>query len=176
MKSCLLGSSTEITALKFLVLKICLHICSSSDLDPFLSAIWRGDAKALQDLINFKSKNLDEPNKDGWLPLHESAYYGHVECLKILLKGDEWIHFLMSSPESHSQKSQLYSISPTAKPDTINKQTNKSQTPLILAVNHKRVSGVKHLLEEGADPNLANYQWETPLYKGTHFSMISLNN
>ncbi|KAF4099540.1 ankyrin repeat and SOCS box protein 2 [Onychostoma macrolepis] len=109
-----------------------------NDLDPFLSAIWRGDAKALRDLIHFKPKNLDEPNKEGWLPLHESAYYGHVDCIKILLK---------------------------AKPDSINKQTNKSQTPLMLAVNHKHVSGVKHLLEEGADPNLANHQLETPLYK-----------
>uniref|UniRef100_A0A8C2GWX7 Ankyrin repeat and SOCS box containing 2a, tandem duplicate 1 n=1 Tax=Cyprinus carpio TaxID=7962 RepID=A0A8C2GWX7_CYPCA len=109
-----------------------------NDLDPFLSAIWRGDANALQEIIHLKSKNLDEPNKDGWLPLHESAYYGHVECLKILLK---------------------------AKPDAINKQTNRSQTPLMLAVGRKHVSCVKHLLEEKADPNLANNQWETPLYK-----------
>lgn len=91
-----IGSSTEITDLKILLLKICLHICSFSDLDPFLSAIWRGDAKALQDIIHLKSKTLDEPNKDGWLPLHESAYYGNVECLKILLKGDELIIFIMS--------------------------------------------------------------------------------
>ncbi len=84
--------------------------------------------------------------------------------------------FMISSPESHSQTSHLHSIFPTAKPETINKRTNKSQTPLLLAVNHKHVSGVKHLLEEGADPNLANNQWETPLYKGKHFSMISLNN
>uniref|UniRef100_A0A673K3Z1 Ankyrin repeat and SOCS box protein 2-like n=1 Tax=Sinocyclocheilus rhinocerous TaxID=307959 RepID=A0A673K3Z1_9TELE len=62
----------------------------------------------------------------------------------------------MASPESHSQKSQLYLISPTAKPETINKQTNKSQTPLLLAVSRKHVSCVEHLLEQGADPNLAN--------------------
>ncbi|XP_073673262.1 ankyrin repeat and SOCS box protein 2 [Garra rufa] len=107
-------------------------------LDPFLSAIWRGDAKVLQDIINSKSKNLDEPNTDGWLPLHESAYYGHVECLKILLE---------------------------ANPDSINKRTNRSQTPLMLAVSRKHLSCVKLLLREGADPNLANNQWETPLNK-----------
>uniref|UniRef100_A0A673K6B0 Ankyrin repeat and SOCS box protein 2-like n=1 Tax=Sinocyclocheilus rhinocerous TaxID=307959 RepID=A0A673K6B0_9TELE len=90
---------------------------------------------SLQAIIHSKSKNLDEPNKDGWLPLHESAYYGSVKCLKILLK------------------------------ETINKQTNKSQTPLLLAVSRKHVSCVEHLLEQGADPNLANNQWETPLYK-----------
>ncbi|TRY57010.1 hypothetical protein DNTS_023922 [Danionella cerebrum] len=108
------------------------------ELDPFLSAIWRGDAKYLKDLIPSKSKEIIEPNKDGWIPLHECAYYGHVECLKVLLK---------------------------ANPDTINKRTNRSQTPLILAVGRKHLSCVKYLLEEGADPNLANNQWETPLYK-----------
>lgn len=83
----------------------------------------------------------------------------------------------MSSPESHSSKSQLYPISPTARPDTINKQTNTRQTPLILAVSRKHVSCVLHLLEQGADPNIADNQWETPLHKGKHmFSMISLNN
>lgn len=86
------------------------------------------------------------------------------------------LFLIMSSPESHSQKSQLYLISPTAKPETINKRTNKSQTPLMLAVCRNHVSCVEYLLEHGADPNLANSQWETPLYKGKHFSMISLNN
>ncbi|XP_051732334.1 ankyrin repeat and SOCS box protein 2 [Ctenopharyngodon idella] len=109
-----------------------------NDIDPFLSAIWRGDAKALRHIVHFKSKNLDEPNKEGWIPLHESAYYGHLECLKILLR---------------------------AKPDTINKRTHRSQTPLFLAVGRKNVSCVKHLLEHGADPNLANNQWETPLHR-----------
>ncbi|XP_073789413.1 ankyrin repeat and SOCS box protein 2 isoform X2 [Danio rerio] len=108
------------------------------DLDPFLSAIWKGDAKTLQDLVHSKSKYLEEPNKDGWLPLHECACNGHVECLKVLLK---------------------------AKPDTINKRTHRNQTPLILAVGRKHVACVEHLLEQGADPNIANNQWETPLYK-----------
>ncbi|XP_051954645.1 ankyrin repeat and SOCS box protein 2 [Xyrauchen texanus] len=109
-----------------------------NDLDPFLSAIWKGDAKALKNIIHSTSKNLDEPNKDDWIPLHECAYYGHVECLKILLE---------------------------ARPDTINKRTKNNQTPLLLAVSQKHLSCVKHLLEEGADPNLANNQFETPLHK-----------
>ncbi|XP_051500708.1 ankyrin repeat and SOCS box protein 2-like [Myxocyprinus asiaticus] len=109
-----------------------------NDLDPFLSAILRGDAEALRNMIHSKSKILDEPNKDGWIPLHESAYYGHVECLKILLK---------------------------ASPDTINKRTHNNQTPLLLAVSCKNFSCVEHLLEEGANPNIANHQRETPLHK-----------
>ncbi|XP_067273551.1 ankyrin repeat and SOCS box protein 2 isoform X2 [Pseudorasbora parva] len=109
-----------------------------NDMDPFVAAIWKGDAKALQDMIHSKSKILNEPNQDGWIPLHETAYYGHIECLKILLR---------------------------ARPDTINKRTHTSQTPLSLAVSRRHISCVKHLLEQGANPNISNNQWETPLHK-----------
>lgn len=72
----------------------------SSDLDPFLSAIWKGDDKALSALIQTKSRNLLEANQEGWLPLHESAYYGHVDCLKILLSGKKSFieHPIKNSP------------------------------------------------------------------------------
>lgn len=59
------------------------------DLDPFLSAVWNGDAEALSALIHTKPRNLSEANQEGWIPLHESAYYGHVDCLKLLLNGKE---------------------------------------------------------------------------------------
>ncbi|XP_060722061.1 ankyrin repeat and SOCS box protein 2 isoform X3 [Tachysurus vachellii] len=108
------------------------------DLDPFLSAIWKGDAKALSALIQTKSRNLLEANQEGWLPLHESAYYGHIDCLNILL---------------------------SAEPGTINRRTLKNQTPLLLAVTRRHLACVRYLLEKGADVNLANIQWETPLYK-----------
>ncbi|XP_026854841.2 ankyrin repeat and SOCS box protein 2-like [Electrophorus electricus] len=108
------------------------------NLDPFLSSIWKGDAKALRKIVQEKSINLTEDNKDGWIPLHECAYYGHVECLKVLLE---------------------------AKPETINNRTLRNQTPLLLAVGRKHLACVQYLLEKGADPNLANSQWETPLYK-----------
>ncbi|KAI4899342.1 hypothetical protein NFI96_014594, partial [Prochilodus magdalenae] len=111
---------------------------SAKNLDPFLSAIWNGDAKALKDLILQKSKKLTEANKDGWIPLHESAYYGNLECLKVLLR---------------------------AEPQTINCRTLRNQTPLLLAVGRRHLPCVQFLLEKGADPNLANNQWETPLLK-----------
>ena len=34
-------------------------------------------------------KNLAEPNKEGWLPLHEAAYYGQLGCLKVLQQGED---------------------------------------------------------------------------------------
>ncbi|KAF5892576.1 ankyrin repeat and SOCS box protein 2-like, partial [Clarias magur] len=111
---------------------------SVKDLDPFLSAIWNGDAKALSAIIQTKSRSVLKTNQEGWLPLHDSAYYGHVDCLKILL---------------------------SAQPETINRRTLKNQTPLLLAVSRRHSACVYYLLEKGADPNLANHQWETPLYK-----------
>ncbi|XP_062857513.1 ankyrin repeat and SOCS box protein 2-like [Trichomycterus rosablanca] len=111
---------------------------SIEDLDPLFSAVWKGDAKALGEVIKSKSRNITQANQEGWIPLHEAAYYGQVECLKILLKAD---------------------------PDTINRRTLKNQTPLILAVGRRHTACVRYLLEKGADPNLANNQWETPLYK-----------
>lgn len=141
-----------------------------SELDPFLSAIWRGDEKALRDIIHLNLHILDEPNKDGWIPLHECAFYGHVECLKILLKGEKCVscksvQCLRIRPKNHIVN--LYYISSTAMPDTINKRTKKNQTPLYLAATHKHLSCVEYLLKKGADSNLANSQWETPLNKGT---------
>lgn len=70
-----------------------------SNLDPFLSAVWNGDAKALSALIQTKSSKLLEANHDGWIPLHETAYYGHIDCLKILLSGKESFSiFIQNSP------------------------------------------------------------------------------
>lgn len=108
------------------------------DLDPFLSAIWKGNAKALEEMIPSRLHILDEPNKEGSIPLHECAFYGHVECLKILLE---------------------------ARPDTINKRMNKNQTALYVAVSRKHFSCVDYLVRQGADPNIANSLWETPLMK-----------
>ncbi|XP_030628039.1 ankyrin repeat and SOCS box protein 2-like [Chanos chanos] len=108
------------------------------ELDPLLSAVWRGDANALREVLENTNRSLTEPNKNGWIPLHDAAYYGHVECLKILLK---------------------------AKPDTINKRTSRNQTPLMLSAGRKHLDCVQYLLEKGADPTIANNQGETPLFK-----------
>lgn len=48
----------------------------------------------------------------------------------------------------------------------INKLTVKDQTALLLAVMRDRVECVACLLEKGADPDIANKDKETPLYKG----------
>lgn len=52
-----------------------------------LKAIKEGDEEALKAMIK-AGKNLAEPNKEGWLPLHEAAYYGQLSCLKTLHQGE----------------------------------------------------------------------------------------
>lgn len=56
-------------------------------MDPVLKAIKEGDEEALKAMIQ-DGKNLAEPNKEGWLPLHEAAYYGKLGCLKVLQRGE----------------------------------------------------------------------------------------
>lgn len=54
-----------------------------------IKAIKNGDEEALKTMIK-EGKNLAEPNKEGWLPLHEAAYYGQLGCLKVLQRGEGW--------------------------------------------------------------------------------------
>lgn len=57
------------------------------DVDPVVFAIRRGDIEAVNDLATSSSHRLLKENKDGWTPLHDAAYCGQTECLKILLRG-----------------------------------------------------------------------------------------
>lgn len=50
-------------------------------------AITRGDVMAVNDLATSAAHRLLKENKDGWIPLHDAAFCGQTECIKILLKG-----------------------------------------------------------------------------------------
>ncbi|XP_015271000.1 PREDICTED: ankyrin repeat and SOCS box protein 2, partial [Gekko japonicus] len=105
--------------------------------DPIVSAIREGDEETLLAMIK-SGRNLSEPNKDGWLPLHEAAYYGQNGCLKLLQK---------------------------SYPGTIDQRTLQEETPLYLATNKGHLECVHFLLQAGAEPDIANKARETPLYK-----------
>lgn len=55
-------------------------------MDPVLKAIKEDDDEALKAMMQ-AGRNLAEANKEGWLPLHEAAYYGQLSCLKTLHRG-----------------------------------------------------------------------------------------
>ncbi|KAM9420933.1 ankyrin repeat and SOCS box protein 2-like isoform 1-T1 [Salvelinus alpinus] len=106
--------------------------------DTIVKAILNGDVTTLRAMAKDTGNNILRPDKYGWIPLHEAAYYGQDQCVRVLLG---------------------------AQPGMINKCDLKGQTALILAVGRERVACVKALLEKGADPELATKERETPLYK-----------
>jgi len=82
-------------------------------------------------------------NKPGWTPLHYAATRGHREMMRLLLDHDAYI-------DSESQN---------------------GTTPLMMAAYSASPLAVKLLLEEGADPTLANHGNATALdlaIKGDH--------
>ncbi|CAK7316060.1 Ankyrin repeat and SOCS box protein 2 [Vulpes lagopus] len=105
--------------------------------DPVLKAIKEGDEEALKAMIK-SGKNLAEPNKEGWLPLHEAAYYGQLSCLKTLQQ---------------------------AYPAVIDQRTLQEETALYLATCRGHLDCLQSLLQAGAEPDISNKSRETPLYK-----------
>lgn len=107
------------------------------ELDPVVAAIRDGDEKEICNMMK-SGKDLSEPNKDGWLPLHEAAYYGQVGCLRLLQK---------------------------AYPGTIDQRTLNEETALFLATSRGNLDCLLALLQAGAEPDISNKARETPLYK-----------
>lgn len=52
-----------------------------------LLAIRRGDVMVVNEAAASAAHRLLKENKDGWIPLHDAAFCGQLECMKILLKG-----------------------------------------------------------------------------------------
>ncbi|XP_054871849.1 ankyrin repeat and SOCS box protein 2-like [Amphiprion ocellaris] len=104
---------------------------------PIQTVIINGDAEALMDLVRRKSSSLTEPSDEGWIALHEAAYYGQLQCLRILVR---------------------------AQPEFVNKYSSSNQTALLLAADRRHFSCVEFLLNHGANPNIANKYQETPLF------------
>lgn len=54
----------------------------------------------------------------------------------------------------------------------INKRTERGETALLVAVSREHLGCVEVLLGRGADPDIPNYDKETPLYKGNRDRML----
>ncbi|XP_019909365.2 ankyrin repeat and SOCS box protein 2b isoform X2 [Esox lucius] len=110
-------------------------------------ATQRGDAQAVNELSVAAPLRLMKENKDGWIPLHEAAYYGQAECIKALIK---------------------------AQPGSVDKRTLQEQTALLLAVSGQHLSCVQCLLQAGADPDISSKNKETPLYKACELENVDM--
>ncbi|XP_018414904.1 PREDICTED: ankyrin repeat and SOCS box protein 2 [Nanorana parkeri] len=115
------------------------QISQPAELNPIEELIRKGDEEGLSNAIK-SGKKLNQPNKDGWIPLHETAYYGSLGCLKILQK---------------------------AYPTTIDQRTLNEETALYLAALKGHLECMRYLLEYGAEPDIVNKARETPLYKAS---------
>ncbi|XP_059908355.1 ankyrin repeat and SOCS box protein 2b isoform X1 [Gadus macrocephalus] len=107
----------------------------SRGLDPLVLAIRRGDMTALKELS--VSHSLTREGQDGWTPLHEAAFCGETEAVKMILK---------------------------AYPASVDKRTLQEQTALLLASSTEHLACVRSLLEAGADPDICGKNKDTPLY------------
>uniref|UniRef100_W5N5Y6 Ankyrin repeat and SOCS box containing 2a, tandem duplicate 1 n=1 Tax=Lepisosteus oculatus TaxID=7918 RepID=W5N5Y6_LEPOC len=116
--------------------------------DPVITAIKNGSADTLKSMIK-SGKNLAGPNKDGWMPLHDAAFYGQLECIKVLLK---------------------------AYPGIIDQRTLAEQTALLLAASREHLESVQFLLENGAETDIANKSRDTPLYKACERQNVDIVN
>ncbi|XP_029349901.1 ankyrin repeat and SOCS box protein 2-like [Echeneis naucrates] len=119
------------------------------DIGPVVFAIRRGDVEAVNDLATSAPHSLLKENKDGWIPLHDAAYWGQAECLKALLR----VH-----------------------PGSVDKRTLQEQTALLLAVSGEHLSCVRCLLEAGADTDINSKNKETPLYKACELENVEMVN
>ncbi|XP_056219508.1 ankyrin repeat and SOCS box protein 2-like [Seriola aureovittata] len=106
--------------------------------EPLFRAISVGDASRVKALVMSPGTNLMLPSKPGWLAIHQAAWYGQDTCLRVLL---------------------------SAQPGMINKRTERGESALLVGVNKDQLRCVQVLLEYGADPDITNYERETPLYK-----------
>ena len=65
-----------------------INLLYCSAVSHFNSAIWKNNAETVSEIVQKEpAESLSKPNQDGWIHLHEAAYYGSLDCLKVLVKG-----------------------------------------------------------------------------------------
>uniref|UniRef100_A0A2I3MFY9 Ankyrin repeat and SOCS box protein 2 n=1 Tax=Papio anubis TaxID=9555 RepID=A0A2I3MFY9_PAPAN len=118
--------------------------------DPLIKAIKNGDEEALKTMIK-EGKNLAEPNKEGWLPLHEAAYYGQLGCLKVLQRACE------------RKNAEAVKILVQHNADT-NHRCNRGWTALHESVSRNDLEVMEILVNGGAKVESKNAYGITPLF------------
>lgn len=134
--------------------------------EPLFSAIHVGDVSRVRALATRPGTNLMLPSKPGWLAIHQAAWSGQDTCLRVLLSGRQKPKHTHTHTDLTVQKKQVLCRLVSAQPGMINKRTERGESALLVAVSKDHLRCVEVLLENGADPNIPNYDRETPLYKG----------
>uniref|UniRef100_A0AAV2LPX8 SOCS box domain-containing protein n=1 Tax=Knipowitschia caucasica TaxID=637954 RepID=A0AAV2LPX8_KNICA len=114
----------------------------NQDEEPIFMAIREGDAAQVKNLAFQPGTNLMQPSKPGWLPIHQAAWYKQTECLRALVSVQHGM---------------------------LNKQSARGETALLVAVQRDSLDCALVLLENGANPDIPNFDKETPLFKACEF-------
>ena len=111
--------------------------------------------------------NIHQRSKYGKTNLYIAAYAGNFEIVKFLLElgadicgktyGDLPIHGVIRGWTRHRDESFMKTLQILATPETVN-ISGKHRTPLGLAAEKGLIQVVKHLLENGAIPDLSDFQ------------------
>ncbi|XP_078090399.1 ankyrin repeat and SOCS box protein 2 isoform X2 [Mustelus asterias] len=114
------------------------------ELDPVAAVISNGDEQTLINMMK-AGRVLSLPNADGWIPLHDAAFYNKPGCLKLLLK---------------------------AYPGTVDCRTLAEETALYIATCKGHLECMACLLEAGAECDITSKEKETALYKASEHKNV----
>ncbi len=131
-----------------------LDTCSSVAL-----AARAGNVEALERLIR-QGKSLNQQDNRGWRPIHEAAFWGNSQCLRILLTQSN-DHFYITAYMFSSTNVSLNSGA-----IEIDARTFEGETALWLAANNGSAECAAMLLEFKANVDMSNNEGISPFHCG----------
>ncbi|XP_070576697.1 ankyrin repeat and SOCS box protein 3-like [Ptychodera flava] len=132
-----------------------------------------GNAKLLKKLIK-SGKSINVRDNRGWSPLHQAAYDGHTQCIKILcdhvdtdvnlraFEGGTALYFAASGGHLDAMKVLLNAGADPLVPD------NEENAPLLKAVRGNHTECVKLLLRNNANINCQNVDGWSVVHEVAH--------
>ena len=122
-----------------------------------------GNVEALERLIR-QGKSLNQQDNRGWRPIHEAAYWGNSQCLRILLsQSNDFFNF--SVYRVHVEISST-NVSFNSGAIEVDARTFEGETALWLAANNGSTECAAVLLEFKANVNMSNNESISPFHCG----------
>ncbi|XP_059211868.1 ankyrin repeat and SOCS box protein 2-like [Centropristis striata] len=139
------------------------------------SLIIDGNEEVLKEMVRWKPSSLTKPNDEGWIALHEAAYYGQPRCISLLLTVNKCTlknqtALLLAASQGHVSCVDLL-LKRGGDPNIANKE---KETPLFAACEQPNEAVVKLLLRAGAKVNLCSVQGVSPLHEACRHGQLDI--